>query len=287
MTGYFWGLPRFDDGRTFPLSQRSPMPRENSFSDSEGRSLTPDLDEDRGFAPASPTYTQFPRSEPQGPSPTSEYPPRARVSTNASRPRVIHPRDKFRSAVRKVIAMHRSTSMIANRGVGAEPGIDPRRSTADLEFGHVQSDCVIQVFDYSSVRSSIGTMTNKEFVDLMNDPLASEPEPWVKVRWINIGGLSWDVIKAVSIKYSMPSYMPPGISLTPSRLASTGLGRYFSHPLSDTVKGGLLPQTSIFAYSLPRAWRAGASRRKPFHLGCCSIHVDGRRPTILIPSSFH
>lgn len=36
---------------------------------------------------------------------------------------------------------------------------------------------------------------------MMSDEAACQPEPWVKVRWINIAGLSWDVIKAVSLKY--------------------------------------------------------------------------------------
>ncbi|KAF7345239.1 Magnesium-like protein [Mycena sanguinolenta] len=43
-------------------------------------------------------------------------------------------------------------------------------------------------------------MTNSEFVDLLVDP-ASAWEPWVKIRWIHIGGMSWGVMKALSIKY--------------------------------------------------------------------------------------
>lgn len=91
--------------------------------------------------------------------------------------------------------------MLSTRGVGAEPGVDPRRASADLLYGGIKKDCVIELFDYSSVRSSVGRMTNKEFVHLMEDRSASTKESWVKVRWINIGGMSWDVIKAVSIKY--------------------------------------------------------------------------------------
>lgn len=60
---------------------------------------------------------------------------------------------------------------------------------------------MIEVSDYSSIRSNFRKMSNGEFVDLMDDDNASQREPWVKVRWINIGGLSWDVIKAVAIRY--------------------------------------------------------------------------------------
>lgn len=86
-------------------------------------------------------------------------------------------------------------------GVGAEPGIDVRRESASLAYGHIKKNCVIEIADYSTVRSSFGKMTNREFVNYLNDPAASERESWVKVRWINIGGVSWDVVRALAIKY--------------------------------------------------------------------------------------
>lgn len=115
----------------------------------------------------------------------------------------MHPAHRFRYTVRKVIAMHRGTTVLSGRGVGAEPGVDPRRASADAQYGGIKQDCVIEVADYSTVRSSFGRMTNREFAQFMDDPAASEREPWVKVRWINIGGMSWDVIKAVSLKYDL------------------------------------------------------------------------------------
>ncbi|KAG6841577.1 hypothetical protein C0991_009612 [Blastosporella zonata] len=204
------------------------MPRENSLSDSEGRSLTPDLDEfDEGpISPVSPssnahvpTYSMhtvqpIPRLSTNPMSPSK---PRSIISRIKSRSpttpkthnwpgnsKVQTPIERFRGAVRKVMALHRGTSYLSSMGrVGAEPGVNPRRASANLLYGHIKQDCVIEVIDYSSVRSSSGRMTNAEFINLLNDPAASEREPWVKVRWINIGGLSWDVIKAVSIKYDL------------------------------------------------------------------------------------
>jgi hypothetical protein len=79
---------------------------------------------------------------------------------------------------------------------------DPRRPDADLHGG-IKQDCVIELFDYSAVRAR-----------MTNDPRASKREPWVKVRWTNIGGISWDVIKAVSIKYS--KWLPHFIHLNTS-----------------------------------------------------------------------
>ncbi|KAF7327499.1 Magnesium-like protein [Mycena kentingensis (nom. inval.)] len=185
------------------------MPRENSFSDSEGRSVTPDMeDEDTGMAPSSPTYGSAPVSFPPptraSASPTKHTvrPPRPSMAT--SRPGEPTPGVlRFQRAVRKVIAMHKSTNVIAGRGVGAEPGVDVRRASADAVFGSIREDCVIELIDYSAVRSSFGRMTNREFVQLMNDDAASAPEPWVKVRWIAIAGMSWDVIKALSLKYDL------------------------------------------------------------------------------------
>ncbi|KAJ7784832.1 magnesium transporter [Mycena maculata] len=181
------------------------MPRENSFSDSDGRSLTPDMEEASGPPPASPTYATSP------PSPHGHHAPNSPIKHTAttrpaSRPAAgatVEPIHRFRHTVRKVIAMRRGTNILTGHGVGAEPGVDPSRPSADAQFGGIKQDCVIEIADYSAVRSSFGRMTNREFVNLMNDPNASERDPWVKVRWISIGGMSWDVIKAVSIKYDL------------------------------------------------------------------------------------
>ena len=87
--------------------------------------------------------------------------------------------------------------------MGAEPGVDPRRLAAEATYGHMIHPCRIEIVDYSAIRNTHCVMSKAEFIDLM-DTGSSEPPPkppWAKVRWINICGLSWDVIKAVSIAY--------------------------------------------------------------------------------------
>jgi len=193
------------------------MPRENSFSDTSGRSLTPDLEDElaaeAAASPSSPGAATFqivptPITTTAIPAPRDLKSPS--IATNPTTP-PIHPtftaKDKFRATVRKVIHLHRSTSIFASRGVGAEPGIDPRRASAFINYGHIKQDCIIEVVDYSAVRSSSGRMTNREFVDLLNDDGASARESWVKVRWINIGGISWDVVSAIALKYGMHTYI--------------------------------------------------------------------------------
>ena len=111
------------------------------------------------------------------------------------------PKDRFRSAVRKVMAMRTTSSFMARSRIGAEPGVDPRRASAFMSYGHIRQQCLIEVNDYSTMRTSFGRMTNAEFVRLLADDKASVREPWVRVRWINIGGISWDVISALALKY--------------------------------------------------------------------------------------
>jgi hypothetical protein len=96
--------------------------------------------------------------------------------------------------------------LVGGGHVGAEPGIDPKRPAVDAAYCHIREDsCGIEIVDYSAVRSTSRTMTNAEFINFMNTPSQGDlppRDPWVKVRWINIGGMDWEVIKAVSLKYS-------------------------------------------------------------------------------------
>jgi len=192
------------------------MPRENSLSDSEGRSLTPDPEEEALPLPALPNHTQVENSHLshlERIRTQSRKSLHSRLSKNKptsptanQQPLPWAPKEKFRATVRKVMSMHRGTSMLVGGGeVGAEPGIDPRRPAVDALYRRVREDnCGIEIVDYSAVRSTSRTMTNAEFVDFMNAPSRDDfppREPWVKVRWINIGGIDWEVIKAVSLKY--------------------------------------------------------------------------------------
>jgi hypothetical protein len=114
----------------------------------------------------------------------------------------LSPKDRFRAIVRKIITIHRVSAAFLRGGPGAEPGVDPRRHSAFIAYGHVRQQCLIDITDYSSLRRSVRRMTNAEFIDfLQSDSAASTLGPWVKVRWINIGGISWDVISALALKY--------------------------------------------------------------------------------------
>ena len=172
------------------------MPRENSFSDSEGRSLTPEPDREV-LSPVSALRSPSKKSQKSIP------PQTVRTVTWEN----LTPKEKFRASVRKVITLSRASgmSMLMANGmyVGAEPGVDPRRVTAEATYGHMISPCRIEIVDYSAIRNVHRIMSKDEFIDLMDTGTTGPPlKPlWAKVRWINICGLSWDVIKAVSIAY--------------------------------------------------------------------------------------
>ncbi|KAK1966474.1 magnesium and cobalt transporter cora [Colletotrichum sublineola] len=83
---------------------------------------------------------------------------------------------------------------------GSEPGFDPNKS----DGGHasmptLRADCDISVFDFSQTRLVQHKFENEGFVNFLQKP----QEPWVQSRWININGLSWDVIQACGQYYKL------------------------------------------------------------------------------------
>lgn len=78
---------------------------------------------------------------------------------------------------------------------GSEPGFDPKLP----DGGHasmptLKAECEITVVDFSPADFTTKRFNNETFISF----LAARPrESWAKCRWININGLSWDVIQAV------------------------------------------------------------------------------------------
>ncbi|PYH93696.1 cora family metal ion transporter [Aspergillus ellipticus CBS 707.79] len=136
-------------------------------------------------------------------SPNTRAPPSPDTFTTAAR---INSRETIRETVRN--RMRRSTTARSyyredgagdpNWQPGTEPGIDtnqplPAYSTewmastpADL---HGRSE--ITVVDFSQLEMRQYVLDN----DTLGPFLEREKEPWVQCRWINVNGLSWDVIR--------------------------------------------------------------------------------------------
>ncbi|KAF3770255.1 hypothetical protein M406DRAFT_335962 [Cryphonectria parasitica EP155] len=74
---------------------------------------------------------------------------------------------------------------------GAEPGLDPYKT----DGGHgsmlnLTATCEITVVDFSHDDIDVKSMTNETLSLFLKEP---QPE-WARCRWINVNGLSWDVI---------------------------------------------------------------------------------------------
>lgn len=81
---------------------------------------------------------------------------------------------------------------------GWRPGTEPGVDTSRADGGHStmvkpHAECQITVVDFSVDKINIEECNNMEFIDFLKIP---QPD-WVQCRWINVNGLSWDVIKAI------------------------------------------------------------------------------------------
>ncbi|KAF8607725.1 hypothetical protein BDV93DRAFT_519744 [Ceratobasidium sp. AG-I] len=111
---------------------------------------------------------------------------------------------KFRSSVNKIISMRRTHSALMEVSPGTEPGADPRRSATVEMYGHIKADCKIEISEYGPSKARFASFNNQQFVEWVNKPAATaKREIWNKVRWINIAGVSWDVISALALRYDL------------------------------------------------------------------------------------
>ncbi|KAK6949943.1 hypothetical protein Daesc_008266 [Daldinia eschscholtzii] len=77
---------------------------------------------------------------------------------------------------------------------GAEPGVDPSKPDGGQEtVPTLHAECQITVVDFSQDNLEIHELNNHQLIEFVQKPQPS----WVKCRWINVNGLSWDVIQAL------------------------------------------------------------------------------------------
>ncbi|RPA98108.1 hypothetical protein L873DRAFT_1828643 [Choiromyces venosus 120613-1] len=75
---------------------------------------------------------------------------------------------------------------------GQEPGLGPDEEL-DARV-NIRTTCGITVVDFSEDDMLQTELGNVELIEFLKEPR----EEWVKVRWINCNGLSWDVIQALA-----------------------------------------------------------------------------------------
>ena len=76
---------------------------------------------------------------------------------------------------------------------GAEPGVDTKNESDAANYHHLYTPCQITVVDFSDERVECHELDNDTLEDFLNYP----KEEWVSCRWINVNGLSWDVIRTL------------------------------------------------------------------------------------------
>ncbi|KAK0643764.1 hypothetical protein B0T16DRAFT_494732 [Cercophora newfieldiana] len=80
---------------------------------------------------------------------------------------------------------------------GWRPGTEPGVDTSRADGGHStmakpHAECQITMVDFSTDKINVEELDNNQLIEFLKKP---QPD-WVQCRWININGLSWDVIKA-------------------------------------------------------------------------------------------
>lgn len=79
---------------------------------------------------------------------------------------------------------------------GQEPGLDPSKPNGGrAQLPTLHADCDITVVDYSEDDMVMRHLDNSTLPGWLEKK--SKREEWVKCRWINVNGLSWDVIRAL------------------------------------------------------------------------------------------
>ncbi|RJE24688.1 hypothetical protein PHISCL_02953 [Aspergillus sclerotialis] len=132
-------------------------------------------------------------------SPTTKPPSAEAFTTSAVR---VTSRETIKHRVRRsntARSYHRdSVAHDPNWHPGTEPGIDPAQplppygSDGTSAFPtDLHQRCEITVVDFSQHEMRQYQLDN----ETLESFLAREKEPWVQCRWINVNGLSWDVIR--------------------------------------------------------------------------------------------
>lgn len=84
---------------------------------------------------------------------------------------------------------------------GAEPGIDVNVDDEKVppHLINLVAPCDIQIVDFSEANISVRKADNESLKDLLDEPKPDDS----KCRWINVNGLSWDVIKFIGNRYRL------------------------------------------------------------------------------------
>lgn len=94
---------------------------------------------------------------------------------------------------------HSPTRPVWESEPGAEPGVDYTAADTDARHQNLRADVSITVVDFSDETMVQHKLENDSLAAFLDVP----KQDWVTCRWINVNGLSWDVIKLLSTHYGL------------------------------------------------------------------------------------
>ncbi|KAG0140874.1 hypothetical protein CROQUDRAFT_664583 [Cronartium quercuum f. sp. fusiforme G11] len=125
---------------------------------------------------------------------------------------------KFRSAARAVAAAQRIVSGTGSPSAEVhrppryqwasacetEPGVNPHQPQPHLSY-LANVPVTVDLVDYAEDRAEFANFKPADRIELtrFQTHLARPRPSWSRVRWINVNGLSWDVIKLLAIQYQL------------------------------------------------------------------------------------
>ncbi|KAG8936198.1 hypothetical protein FRC02_003897 [Tulasnella sp. 418] len=89
---------------------------------------------------------------------------------------------------------------ITTTAPGAEPGIDFTRTSS--EYDHISMQCQIEVIEYGINNVTFREYDNQGFLEYLEAP-DSTKSSISQVRWLNIRGIDWTIIRALSLAYDI------------------------------------------------------------------------------------
>ncbi|KAG8743374.1 hypothetical protein FRC10_012178 [Ceratobasidium sp. 414] len=193
-------------------------------------------------------------------------------------------RDRFRALVNKVINRNRACAIIQQfaQSASLEQGIDPTSASAERRFGSQLTKCAIEVTHYSGSRCRTASFTNPELVRWLGDNFPQRRSN--EVRWINIGGVSWDVIKALAIRYNLHPLSVEDI-MAGTRDKSFKVDYYAQHLFAQLTSYKL--QNEVDEDAIAKARKAEAKSSRAFHINGRAKSQGSPKtavPTLQLPS---
>lgn len=100
---------------------------------------------------------------------------------------------------------------------GSEPGVDTSRPDGGhSSMAKLCAQCQVTIVDFSQDNIVIHELDNDGLIEFLKIPQPS----WVKCRWVNVNGLSWDVIQALG-QYKQLHVDQLSLGIRPTRSLSS------------------------------------------------------------------